>query len=296
MPAARDASKFVISWRRRNVEPYAYLRRKSRIALPAIYTLMRIVSSYWQFLPDIAIMWLREKSEKMEASMAEQIPFGTNDFAENPEPRVPCVLVLDVSQSMRGDPIEQLNQGLMVYRDELSADPLASKRVEVAIVTFGPVRVQTDFTTAAQFTPPRLVEEGDTPMGEATLKAIEMVAERKKVYRTNGIGFYRPWIFLITDGGPNPNDPWQRAAEEVRKGEAAKAFTFYAVGVEGANFSVLEQLGAKMPPIKLKGLRFRDLFAWLSNSQQATAKSQPGQAIQLVNPTAGADAWATAET
>src|SRR4051794_10321077 len=45
------------------------------------------------------------------ASM-EQVPFGnasdafgTNDFAENPEPRVPCVLLLDVSDSMQGDRI-----------------------------------------------------------------------------------------------------------------------------------------------------------------------------------------------
>ena len=25
----------------------------------------------------------------------EQVPFGTNDFAVNPEPRLPCVLLLD---------------------------------------------------------------------------------------------------------------------------------------------------------------------------------------------------------
>ena len=44
--------------------------------------------------------------------MADQIPFGTNDFAEDPEPRVPCVLVLDVSGSMRGQTIGALNEGL----------------------------------------------------------------------------------------------------------------------------------------------------------------------------------------
>lgn len=29
----------------------------------------------------------------------EQIPFGPSEFADNPEPRVPCVLILDVSGS-----------------------------------------------------------------------------------------------------------------------------------------------------------------------------------------------------
>src|SRR5437763_906377 len=68
-------------------------------------------------------------------SMAEQIPFGTNDFAENPEPRVPCVLVLDTSGSMQGTPIDELNGGLSTYKSELMADNTASKRVEVAILT-----------------------------------------------------------------------------------------------------------------------------------------------------------------
>ncbi|MGN6627624.1 MAG: hypothetical protein ACTHLN_13480, partial [Tepidisphaeraceae bacterium] len=48
--------------------------------------------------------------------MAEQIPFGTNDFAENPEPRCPCVLLLDTSQSMFGQPIQELNEGLIAYK------------------------------------------------------------------------------------------------------------------------------------------------------------------------------------
>jgi uncharacterized protein YegL len=69
--------------------------------------------------------------------MSEQIPFGTDDFAENPEPRCPSVLILDVSGSMGGAPIAELNAGLQVYRDELAADSLAAKRVEVAVLTFG---------------------------------------------------------------------------------------------------------------------------------------------------------------
>ena len=64
--------------------------------------------------------------------------FGSVEFAENPEPRVPCVLVVDTSTSMHGPRIDELNKGLQSYRDELQADPLAAKRVEVAIVTFVP--------------------------------------------------------------------------------------------------------------------------------------------------------------
>ena len=34
--------------------------------------------------------------------MGGQIAFGTQDFADNPEPRCPCLLLLDVSGSMTG--------------------------------------------------------------------------------------------------------------------------------------------------------------------------------------------------
>ena len=72
--------------------------------------------------------------------MTEQISFGTTEFADNPEPRCPCLLLLDVSGSMGGQPITELNAGLTTFQNELVSDQLAMKRVEVGIITFGPVR------------------------------------------------------------------------------------------------------------------------------------------------------------
>ncbi len=218
--------------------------------------------------------------------MIDQIPFGTNDFAVNPEPRLPCVLLLDVSESMSGKPIHELNEGIRVYKNELMSDSLASRRVEVAIVTFGgEVRTVCDFTTAESFSPPTLVTAGVTPMGSAIHQALTMLNLRKQAYRDNGIAYFRPWVFLITDGAPT--DEWQSAADKVKQAEETRSVAFFAVGVQGADFDVLKQVGTRQP-LKLQGLRFRDLFQWLSNSQRSLSQSEPGEEhrISLTNPTA----------
>jgi len=190
---------------------------------------------------------------------------------------------------MRGQPIRELNEGLALFRDELYADSLAAKRVEVGIVTFGPVQILSDFTGVQNWVPPTLADQGDTPMGSAIEKGLALLQDRKALYKANGISYYRPWVFLITDGGPT--DSWSNAASLVKQGEAEKAFSFFAIGVQGARMDILGQISTRQP-LSLKELRFRDLFAWLSSSLSSVSRSNPGDAVPLANPVTP-EGWAS---
>lgn len=223
------------------------------------------------------------------------------EIANPQHPHCATVLAMDVSGSMQGDKIRQLNEGIRYFKDDVSADDLARKRVDLALVTFGGgVSVTRDFASIEDFDPPTLAADGGTPMGEAILKAIELVRERKQAYREMGTDYFRPWIFLITDGEPTDmregDELWNRAVNAVRDGEANREFLFFAVAVEPADLETLRRIAPpERPPLQLRPGRFKDMFLWLSKSQQKVSASRVGEQVPLVDPT-GPEGWAEIDT
>ena len=220
------------------------------------------------------------------------MPFIDVTFVDNPEPRCPCVLLLDTSGSMQGAPIDSLNQGLELFAAELMQDRLAQKRVEVAVITFGDqVSLIQDFCSPASFIPPILHASGSTPMGEAVVQGMQIIENRKASYKQAGVTYFRPWIFLITDGAPTDANThyWRQAVESVRIGEANRHLLFFGVAVKDADRGMLDQLcPANRQSMKLSGLSFRALFTWLSSSLKSVSSANPGSQLALPSP----NSWA----
>jgi uncharacterized protein YegL len=214
------------------------------------------------------------------------------EFAENPDPRCPCVLLLDVSSSMQGDAIKALNEGLKAFQREVSGDMIAARRVEIAIVTFGSsANVVQDFVTVDQFLPPELNAGGQTFLGAGIDTALNLLEQRKAAYRNSGVAYYRPWVFLITDGAPvgEPDAAVESSRTRLVAEQESGKLVFFAVGTESADFQKLGTFTtATRPPLQLRGVQFVQLFEWLSKSQQAVAQSRPGEQVPL--PPAG---WAS---
>lgn len=213
------------------------------------------------------------------------------EFADNPEPRCPCVLILDTSGSMLlNNAIGALNEGVQTFKSALQKDPLASLRVEVAAIIYdGPdgsadmnsVRMIMDFTTVDKFDLPGLRVYSGNHEAKAIHLALDTIEERKRAYRESGISYYRPWIILIADGGLTESEEViASASKRLRDAEEDKQVAFFAVGVEGADMEQLAQLSHRAP-LPLRGLAFNELFLWLSGSMSRVSSSRPGDEVQL---------------
>ena len=83
------------------------------------------------------------------------------EFADNPESRCSIVLMLDVSGSMAGAPIDTVNRALGKFRDIIREDAVTALRADVAIIEFDhEARVVMDFTNGTDFEAPTLTGQG----------------------------------------------------------------------------------------------------------------------------------------
>ena len=204
-----------------------------------------------------------------------------NDLIDNPTPRCPVALVLDTSASMSGQPIAQLNTGIQLFIDEVKRDDLARWSVDLAVYTAGGsadcIQSFIGVEQIAGVSP--LDASGGTPLGQATRMALDDLDARKKAYRDAGVPYYQPWLVLISDGAPG--DIWQDAARRASALSAQRKLVSLPIGVQGANLDLLSQFSSK-PAVALDGLKFRELFQWLSASMaRVSASTSSDASIQL---------------
>lgn len=200
---------------------------------------------------------------------------------ENPNPRLACVLALDTSASMNAaeggqSRIDALNDGFELFCQEVAADEIACKRVEVAVITFGAsAHVAMDFTEARDLQPQRFGASGSTPMGAALNLAADELTRQKQAYKSADLNYFRPWLFVITDGQPTDGHVFDSAAQRICEMEAANGVNVFAIGVGGeADLVQMAKFSKVRSPIPLKGLSFKEFFLWLSASMATASRSK----------------------
>ncbi len=209
------------------------------------------------------------------------------DLLTNPTTRLPVCLCLDISGSMSGDPITELQRGVEYFFEAIKSDEIARYSVEISIVTFGSdANVILDFANIDRQNIPFLVADGSTNMDAGVILALDILEKRKKEYSSKGVDYYQPWLVVMTDGYPD-NTPIN-AINRINQLNNSKKITVFSVAIgDGADKSILKQLSTIKDGMVFKVKspeHFKEYFEWLSQSVLVASTSVPGDKPRLPQP------------
>lgn len=219
------------------------------------------------------------------------VQFSSDPLPINPgERHVPVVLLVDNSSSMLGDPMSELNQGLIEFGQALQNDSLALGRAEVCVISFNStVQIEMSFRPATEYQAPVLKAGGATALNEAIDAGLDMIENRKSEYRAQGIAYYRPWLFVLTDGAPTDISRESGSMSRLQHTIESKKVVYMPMGI-GANADIrkLQQYypdSVKIKPVlKAEASNFKEAFVWLSNSIAIVSHSDPEIASEVSLP------------
>ena len=182
--------------------------------------------------------------------------------------RLPVYLLVDTSGSMRGEPIEAVNNGLTSMVSALRQDPQALESVHLCIITYDrEVKVVNELTALESFNPVPVTtpDSGPTHLGEA----LDVLASRlpNDLIRSSEEqkGDWAPLLFVMTDGKPSDNSRFEEACPKI-KSAGFSTIVGCAAGPR-AQREALEQFCEHVVQMDaMDGQSFAQFFQWVSEA------------------------------
>lgn len=187
--------------------------------------------------------------------------------------RLPIFFLIDVSESMVGEPIQAVEDGMAHIIKELKSDPYALETVYVSVIVFaGQPKTLVPLQDIISFYPPKFPIGGGTSFGSG-LGHLMMELRRNIVKNTSEVkGDWKPIIFLFTDGVPTDETAgvirewqtnWKRSANMV-----AVAFG------RGTDLSVLKELTEDVLLFNnTTNQSYKRFFKWVTDSIKTSSMS-----------------------
>lgn len=187
--------------------------------------------------------------------------------------RLPVFFLLDCSESMVGENIEEMQKGMDSVIKYLRTDPHALETVFVSVIGFaGIVRTLLPLIEVFAYYPLTLPIGGGTNFGKA-LEHLMFEIDRNIVKSTvESKGDWKPIVYIFTDG--RPTDDCGNALKKWNKNYKDKA-TLIAIAMgEGVDLTLLRALTEHVMIAKdLSEPEFKKIFKWISASVLAQSQS-----------------------
>ena len=187
--------------------------------------------------------------------------------------RLPVFFVLDCSESMVGENLRKMEDGLQSVVRSLRMDPHALESVYVSVIAFaGIAKTIAPLVEVASFYAPKLPLGGGTGLG-AALETLMNEIDRSVIKTTADTkGDWKPIVYLFTDGLPTDNPSSAIARWNVNYARKAKLIAV-SLG-KNADFSTLKKLTENVVVFEdSQEGDFTKFVKWISASVLAQSKS-----------------------
>ena len=195
--------------------------------------------------------------------------------------RLPIYLVLDISESMLGEPIECLERGMLDLLKNLRSDPYALESAFLSVIAFaGRVETLTPLTEVYLFQPPNLSLGAGTNIGAAIEHLINEIKNNVRTNTPQEKGDFMPIVYFLSDGKATDNP--QKAIKKYQKEIGSKA-KFIAVGLgKNADLSIFRPISEEILRLtNTSAVDFKKFIDWVS--QSITAQSQSVGACKSID-------------
>ncbi len=214
--------------------------------------------------------------------------FNPANFTVAKAKPLPVILLLDVSGSMGGESIKQLNIAVKEMISDFASAEKNEVEILVSIITFGSeVLLHTPYTSAKDIDWKDLTVSGSTPMGTAFSMVKAMIEDKE----TTPSRAYRPTIVLVSDG--EPTDSWEQPLRAlVNDGRSNKCDRMaMAIGGAASNSVLNEFISGTENKVftAADASQIQEFFKFVTmsvttrtNSQNANVVPKPEEIEQLV--------------
>lgn len=178
--------------------------------------------------------------------------------------RLPVYLLLDVSGSMSGEPIEAVKTGVQTLVSTLRQDPYALETAFLSVITFDSNAKQVaPLTELATFQTPSISASGTTALGDALALLADRIEAEVGKSTAEVKGDWKPLVFIMTDGVPTDN--WAKGLEKLRK--VRTGIIVACAAGQGADTSVLKQITEVVVQLDTAdSSTIKAFFKWVSAS------------------------------
>ncbi|MDE5831777.1 MAG: VWA domain-containing protein, partial [Desulfovibrio sp.] len=180
--------------------------------------------------------------------------------------KLPVYFLIDVSESMAGDQIREVENGIHYILKELRGNPYALETVYIGVIGFaGKAKTLVPLTELIQFNAPVLPLGSGTDLGAGLTELMKEMDASVQKTTPQKKGDWKPIVFLFTDGAPthDPAKAVNRWSEHYR-GHCALTTIIFG---DNADVELLRLLGNDVYRMTdLSRESFREFFKWISSS------------------------------